>query len=84
MTCRQFVDGLFVYYEAREASGSGAHRSALEAHAAGCRDCLNFMKTYEATLRLGSQVLASPPPADLEARIRERVMAAIWEDRRSA
>lgn len=77
MTCLQFVDRLYVYYEGCEVFGPGASLQELEDHAAGCQDCLNFMKTYEATLRVGARIFARTPPADLEGLLRARIMAAV-------
>jgi anti-sigma factor RsiW len=71
LTCREFVELLYDYL----LGGLGAERTAaLNAHLAACPSCVAYLKTYEASIRMGrAAVLPSgdPLPDDVpEALVR--------------
>jgi hypothetical protein len=74
MRCQDFVDHLLVYYEGSEGTFT---REALDRHAAGCMDCRNFLRTYEATLHLGAELYQKRLDPRLEDALSRRLMAAI-------
>lgn len=66
MSCREFVEFLMEYLLGE------VDREKFDAHLAVCPSCVNYLKTYQQTVRLGKAVFASPdqklpeePPEDL-------------------
>ena len=74
ITCQEFVQFLDDYL-------AGAlpetERSAFGAHLAACPSCVAYMKTYQASIRLGKAVLAGPePPADVPEELLQAILVA--------
>lgn len=66
MTCREFVEFLMEYLLGE------VDREKFDAHLAVCPACVNYLKTYQETVRMGKLVLADPdeklpeePPEEL-------------------
>jgi len=80
VTCRELVEFLDDYL-----SGSlpEAQRASFNAHLAQCPSCVAYMKTYEASVRLGRAALThSDDPVAKKAP--ERLIQAILAARRKA
>ncbi len=58
LTCAEIIDFVMAYLD-RELPD--AQRTAFEQHLAVCPECVAFLKTYEATVRLESSVQGPPP-----------------------
>ena len=57
MTCREFVDFLMQYLSGEL---SLAERSVFEQHMAECPDCMAYLRTYEATIKLEKAAFDNP------------------------
>ena len=74
ITCREFVEFLDDYLAAALPE---AERSAFGAHLAACPSCVAYMKTYQASIRLGKAVLSGPDlPAEVPQELLQAVLAA--------
>ena len=74
ITCRDFVEFLDDYLAGALPE---AKRSAFNAHLAACPSCVAYMKTYQASIRMGKAVLSGPElPADVPEDLLRAVMAA--------
>ncbi len=62
MTCRELIDFLMAYL-GNELPAE--QRAELERHLGMCPSCVNYLKTYEQTIRLGQQAFADDAPATL-------------------
>ena len=76
LTCREFVELLYDYLLGL----LGAERTAeLNAHLATCPSCVAYLKTYEASIRMGRMALAAsddPVPAEVPEALIQAVLAA--------
>ena len=76
LTCRDFVALLFDYL----LGGLGAEATAaMNAHLAACPSCVAYLKTYEASIRMGRLALAlsdDPVPAEVPEALVQAVLAA--------
>jgi len=76
VTCREFVEFLYDYL----LGGLGAERTAdFNAHLAACPSCVAYMKTYEASVRMGRTALApadDPLPGDVPEALVRAILAA--------
>jgi anti-sigma factor RsiW len=79
MTCRDFVEFLIDYL-----SGglSADERARFEAHLAECEDCMNYLRTYQDTIRLARGVLCAEAGASVPPDVPEELLAAIVASRR--
>ena len=66
MTCREFIEFLMEYLLGE------VDREKFDAHLAVCPSCVNYLKTYQETVKVGIAVFADPnetlpeePPEDL-------------------
>ncbi|HJY81492.1 MAG TPA: zf-HC2 domain-containing protein [Candidatus Binatia bacterium] len=76
MTCREFIDFLMEYLS-RELPAS--ERAEFELHLAACPDCLAYLRSYEATIKLGKAVFAHPEdpvPADVPEELVQAILAS--------
>lgn len=72
LTCAEVIDFVMAYLD-RDLPE--AQQAAFEKHLAVCPECLAFLKTYEATVRLESSVQGPPPvlpPALIAAILKAR------------
>lgn len=74
MNCRQTIEALMDYLEARQTHGA---RAALEAHLANCPRCVEFLKAYRAVAQIVRRATEIELPSPLEARLRARITAAL-------
>ena len=73
LTCAEVIDFVMAYLD-RDLPD--AQRSAFEGHLAVCPECVAFLKTYEATVRLESSAQSPPqvlPPALIAAILKSRL-----------
>jgi anti-sigma factor RsiW len=76
VTCREFTDFLMDYL-----SGDlpCAQRLRFEEHLGVCPDCVHYLQTYEATIRLGKMACSEPEdavPADVPPDLVQGILAA--------
>ena len=78
LTCRELVDFLMSYLDDEL---SDPERRAFEAHLAVCEDCVAYLRSYEATVRLERQAFHAPdtPVSD---DVPDELVAAILASRR--
>ena len=75
ITCRDFAEFLDDYLAGALPE---ADLAAFNAHLAACPSCVAYMKTYEASIRLGKNALAGPDlPADVPEDLVRAVVAAV-------
>ena len=76
LSCREFVELLYEYL----LGGLGAERTAeMNAHLAACPSCVAYLKTYEASIRMGRIALApsdDPVPDEVPEALVRAVLAA--------
>jgi anti-sigma factor RsiW len=80
LTCRELVEFLMAYLD-RELPD--AQRRAFDAHLRVCADCVAYLRSYEATVRLERQAFAAPG-APVPDDVPEELVAAILASRRPA
>ena len=71
MTCREFVEFLLEYLL------GGVDREKFDAHLAVCPECVNYLKTYQQTVRISKGALADPDGSLPEAPPEELVQAIL-------
>ena len=68
LSCRDIIDHLDAYLSGEQAAGI---RAEFERHLSACPPCVDYLKTYEATIRLGAKCFECaeaelpPPPEEL-------------------
>jgi len=72
-SCKDLADFLSEYLEG---TLPGAQRAVFESHLAACPPCVDYMRSFEATIRAGKQACST------EARIPERLVQAILKARK--
>jgi anti-sigma factor RsiW len=76
LTCRELVERLDDYL----LGGFGAEETAvMNAHLAACPSCVAYLKTYEASIRMGRLALApsdDPVPEEVPEALVQAVLAA--------
>ena len=80
MTCDQFADSLSDYLE----GVAGATRSAIEAHALGCRDCGSLLTDVRKLSADAAKLPMLTPSRDLWAGIAARIETPVVELKQSA
>lgn len=76
MTCREFVNFL-AQYDSGELSPQA--RSTFDEHLAECPDCVNYLKTYRATVQLGRSAFADAAdqvPSEVPDDLVQAILAA--------
>ncbi len=73
MTCRELIEFLDRY---RDGELAAEERTEFEAHLARCPYCVDYLESYERTVRLG-QTRFRDPDAALPEGVPEELMAAI-------
>jgi anti-sigma factor RsiW len=76
VTCREFVEFLAHYLAGELPPASLAE---FELHLTDCPDCALYLKSYEATVRLGKEAFAdleAPVPAEVPEELIEGILAA--------
>lgn len=71
MTCREFITFLFDYFGELDAE----QRARFDAHLAICPGCVNYMKSYRETIRLGKAAFEDPD-APIPDELAEAILAA--------
>ena len=78
LTCRELVDFLMSYLDDELPD---PERRAFDAHLASCEDCVAYLRTYEAAVRLGRQAFVAPDASGC-SDVPEELVAAILASRR--
>ena len=78
LTCRELVEFLMSYLDDEL---SAPERRAFDAHLALCADCVAYLRTYEATVRLGRCAFEAPG-APVPPEVPAELVAAILASRR--
>jgi anti-sigma factor RsiW len=76
MTCREFIDFLMQYSDGELPA---SERSRFDDHLAECPSCEAYLKTYEATVKLGKWAFCHPDdpvPADIPEQLIQAILAA--------
>jgi anti-sigma factor RsiW len=76
LSCREFADFLMAYLDDEL---PGDQRVAFEDHIEECPSCVQFLRTYEETVRLGKCLCADeegPPPEDAPEQLIQAILAA--------
>lgn len=76
MTCREFIEFLMDYSDGLLPD---AQRAEFDAHLAECPWCVNYLRTYQETVRLGKSALAStnaPVPEEVPDDLVKAILAA--------
>ncbi len=76
MTCREFIDFLMQYLGGELTE---AERAQFDAHLAECPSCVSYMRTYEATIKLGKGAFCHPDepvPSDVPKQLVEAILSA--------
>jgi anti-sigma factor RsiW len=79
LTCRELVDFLMAYLDDELTS---AERSTFDAHLAVCEDCVSYLQSYRATLRL-ERLACESPDSPAPAEVPPELVAAILASRRA-
>jgi anti-sigma factor RsiW len=77
LTCRELVDFLMAYLDDEL---SHAESTAFEAHLAVCEDCVRYLQSYQATLRL-ERLGWETPDAAAPSEVPPELVAAILASR---
>ena len=75
ITCREFIEFLADYLAGEL---SPASQAEFEFHLSNCLDCILYLKSYEATIRLEKAVcsdLDAPVPADIPEELIRAILA---------
>lgn len=76
MTCQEFIDFLLDYEEGVLPAGQ---RVRFDEHLAVCPDCVNYLKSYRATMALGKSVFSTgsePLPSDVPPKLIQAILAS--------
>lgn len=66
VTCEECIDVLVDYVDG---TMDAVTTEAFEAHFADCQPCVDFLKTYQATIRVSGRVLDEPIPEAVRERL---------------
>lgn len=80
MTCREFVEFLMAYLDDELPP---SQRREFDRHLARCADCVNYLTSYEETIRLGKLCCGDPegaPPEDAPDELVRAILAARSKD----
>jgi len=78
VNCRELIDFLGDYLQ-RELPPE--QQAEFERHLAACTACANYLRTYQATVRLGKAAL-SPTEDEAPAEVPEELLRAVLAARR--
>lgn len=76
ITCREIADFLMAYLDRELPEGQ---RCAFEQHLGDCPGCVRYLRSYEATVRLGKCLCddaAAQPPGDVPEELVRAILAA--------
>jgi len=76
MKCREFVEFLMEYLDGALAH---AEQTVFERHIEDCPACVNYLRTYRETVRLGNRICA--PDAEVPPDVPEELVQAILSAR---
>lgn len=78
ITCKTFVEFLMDYLDG---DLPASQADEFEVHLSQCSACVNYMNTYQETVRLGKAAFADPE-ADVPEAVPEELVKAILEARK--
>jgi anti-sigma factor RsiW len=76
ITCREFIEFLADYLAGEL---SPASQAEFDFHLSDCPDCASYLKSYEATIRLGKEAFAdleAPVPAEVPQELLQGILTA--------
>lgn len=76
MTCREFVEFLWRYLENEL---SPAERTIFDEHVADCPDCIEYVRQYQDTTRMGKETVTcsnDPVPSDVPEDLVQAILKA--------
>jgi anti-sigma factor RsiW len=76
MTCREFIEFLWRYFDDEL---SPTERENFDLHVAQCPHCLQYLHSYQDTVRIGKTVLADseePLPSEVPEELVQAILAA--------
>lgn len=73
LTCQQVVDYLMAFLDGELAD---AERSVFEMHLKLCPDCVCYLETYRATIRLGKTCLTHEPAPPIPKALVKAILEA--------
>ncbi len=76
MTCRELNECILDYYSGEL---EPEERACFEAHLACCPDCVDYLRSYAETIRLGKGAFSHPDdplPADVPDELVQAILAA--------
>jgi anti-sigma factor RsiW len=76
MTCREVTDVLDRYLDGELPA---RQRLFLNLHLLACRDCRNYLRSYEMTIRAARRAMLDPdgpPPADMPEELVKAILAS--------
>jgi anti-sigma factor RsiW len=80
ITCREFVEFLSAYLAGEL---SPASQAEFDFHLADCPGCASYLKSYEATIRLGKEAFAdleAPVPIEVPEELIHAILAIRREE----
>ena len=77
VTCQQLIDFLMSYLDG---DLPAAQRAEFDRHMSGCRSCVDYIKTYEKTVRLAKECASDSVPEEVP----ESLVQAILEARKKS
>jgi anti-sigma factor (TIGR02949 family) len=77
VTCQQLIDFLMSYLDGELPA---EQRAEFDRHMAACPSCVDYLKTYETTVRLAKECSTDPVPDEVP----ETLVKAILEARKKA
>jgi len=77
MTCREFVEFLWRYFDG---DLSPVERSTFDRHLAECPECTRYLQQYQDSVRIGKAVLVDDD-APVPAEVPEELVQAILKSR---
>ena len=83
ITCYEFVEFLSAYLTGEL---SPARQAEFDFHLADCPDCASYLKSYEATVRLGKEAFAdleAPVPVEVPEELIHAILAVRSREKRT-
>jgi anti-sigma factor (TIGR02949 family) len=73
VTCQQLTDFLMSYLDG---DLPAEQRAEFDRHMAACPSCVDYLKTYETTVRLAKECATDPVPEEVPETLVQAILAA--------
>lgn len=73
LTCQQLIDFIMSYLDNELPDDQ---RAEFDRHMAGCPSCVDYLETYEKTVRLTKTAADDPVPAEVPESLVQAILAA--------